>query len=143
MILLDTNVISEVVRPKPDPRVLQFLDHAPPGLAWISSITVAEVRLGVLFLPVGKRRSELAATVDRILGDFSGLCVSFDALAAEEFAEIVASRRRAGRPISHPDAQIAAIARSAGLLLATRNVGDFSAIENLTLVNPWETHEPR
>lgn len=137
LILLDTNVISELTRPKPDPRVLEWLDRFPPGVTWISSITVAEMKVGVGLLPEGKRRQALAAIVDRILEEFSVACAAFDGLAAEEFASIVVNRRRAGRTLSYPDAQIAAIARSAGLTLATRNTADFNDIENLAVIDPW------
>lgn len=137
MTLLDTNVLSEVMRATPDPRVIQWMNQHPKGTACISAVTIAEIRVGIAVLPDGKRKSELVQNADRAIGEFASLCASFDALAAEEFATIVADRRKRGRPIGYQDAQIAAIARSAGLTLATRNTADFNDIDGLKLVDPW------
>jgi toxin FitB len=139
MTLLDTNVVSELMRPAPEPRVVQWLDAQPAGEVWISAVTVGEIRLGIEMLPDGRRRTRLAALADAMFQeDFADRCLPYDGPAAAEYAAIVAVRTRLGRPMSVEDAQIASIARSAGLTLATRNTRDFSDIDRLPLVNPWE-----
>lgn len=138
IVLLDTSVLSEVMRATPDPRVLEWVNQYPKGAAWISAVTVAEIRVGIAVLTDGERKTALVQNADRAIGEFAPFVASFDGLAAEEFARIVADRRKRGRPISYTDAQIAATARSAGLTLATRNVGDFSDIENLKVIDPWQ-----
>ncbi len=138
MILLDTNVVSELMRPAPEPKVLEWLDAQPAADVWISVVTVGEIRLGLALLPDGQRKERLAGLAEAMFQeDFSDSCLSYDMLAAAEYAGIVATRIRLGRPIVVEDAQIAAIARSGGLTLATRNTKDFSDIEELPLVNPW------
>jgi hypothetical protein len=138
MILLDTNVVSELMRPVPEPKVLLWLDARPAADIWISAVTVGEIRLGLALLPDGQRKERLAGLAEAMFEqDFADGCLSYDVLAAVEYAAIVATRTRLGRPISVEDAQIAAIARSGGLTLATRNTKDFSDIEELSLVNPW------
>ena len=139
MILLDTNVVSEAMRPSPDPRVMRWLDGRPPADLWVSAVTVAEIWLGLALLPEGQRRRDLTDRADAMWReDFGEDCLSFDAAAAAEYAAIVAHRTRLGHPITVEDAQIAAIARALGLTLATRNTKDFRDIEGLALVNPWE-----
>jgi toxin FitB len=138
MILLDTNVVSELMRAAPEPKVLEWLDAQPEADVWISAITVGEIHLGIALLPDGQRKQRLAGLADTMIQeDFSERCLSYDSHAAVDYAAIVAARTRVGRPISIEDAQIAAIARSAGLTLATRNTKDFSNIDELPLVNPW------
>ena len=137
MILLDTNILSELMRPAPEKGVEQWLTDQPDASVFISAITEAELRYGVALLPTGKRRSTLAAVIEDMLGeDFTGRILPFDSAAAVAFAEIAANRRQAGRPIAQADAQIAAIARSRGAALATRNVPDFEGC-GIELVNPW------
>jgi predicted nucleic acid-binding protein len=144
MILLDTNVLSEIMRPAPEPKVLRWLDAQPDVDVWISAITVAEVRLGIELLAGGKRRQQLASLAQQMFEeDFAERCLPFDALAASEYASIVAKRTRQGSPISVEDAQIAAIAVTGGLVLATRNTRDFAGIQGLTLVNPWIAESPK
>jgi predicted nucleic acid-binding protein len=102
-----------------------------------TAITESELLYGIALLPEGRRRQSLASVVDLIFAeDLTGRVLPFDSAAAREFAEIAASRRRAGRPISEADARIAAIARSRGAALATRNVGDFAGCR-LELIDPW------
>ena len=138
MILLDTNVVSELMRPAPEPKVLEWLDAQPAADVWISAVTVGEIRLGIALLPDGQRKERLAGLAEAMFQeDFSDSCLSYDMPAAAEYAGIVATRTRLGRPISVEDAQIAAIARSGGLTLATRNTKNFSDIDELPLVNPW------
>ena len=139
MILLDTNILSELMRPAPEPAVEQWLADQPVASVFISAITEAELRYGLALMPSGKRRSALADEIDAMLGeDFSGRILPFDSPAAVAFAEIAAERRQAGRPISQADAQIAAIARSRGAALATRNVPDFEGC-GVEIINPWSS----
>lgn len=138
MILLDTNVVSELMRPSPEPKVVRWLDARPAADIWISAVSVVEIRLGIALLPEGQRKQLLSDLAEAMFQeDFSDCCLSFDFSAAAEYALIVATRTRQGRPISVEDAQIAAIARSGGLTLATRNTTDFFGIDGLMLVNPW------
>ncbi len=137
MILLDTNILSELMGSAPEKRVEQWLANQPDASVFISAITEAELRYGVALLPAGKRRSAFAAVIEDMLGeDFTGRILPFDSAAAVAFAEIAATRRQAGRPIAQADAQIAAIARSRGAALATRNVPDFEGC-GINVVNPW------
>ena len=138
MILLDTNVLSELMRPMPDPNVVRWLDAWLEWDVWISAVTVAEIRLGISLLPAGKRKELLLNLAEQMFQeDFPHRCLPFDCEAAREYALIVSERNRQGHPISVEDAQIAAIARTAGLTLATRNTKDFSEITGLKLVDPW------
>ena len=138
MILLDTNVVSEAMKPAPEPRVIAWLDSLPASDVWISAVTAAEIHLGLALLPNGKRRRLLAEMAEQMfLEDFSGRCLPFDFEAAKDYAIIVADRNRLGSPVSVEDAQIAAIARTGGLTLATRNIRDFAGIQGLETVNPW------
>ncbi len=137
MILLDTNVLSELMRPQPNPAVVAWVNAQSSG-AQVSAITQAEISLGIALLPDGKRRDVLAVAARQMFEeDFAARCLPFDSLAAEHFALIVAERRHIGRPISTQDAQIAAIALAHNMPLATRNTDDFKAIPGLALVNPW------
>jgi predicted nucleic acid-binding protein len=137
MILLDTNILSELMRAAPEKGVEQWLADQPDASVFISAITEAELRYGVALLPAGKRRSALATVIEDMLGeDFTSRILPFDSAAAVAFAEIAATRRQAGRPIAQADAQIAAIARSRGAALATRNVPDFEGC-GIDVVNPW------
>ena len=137
MILLDTNILSELMRAVPEVAVEQWLAGQPAASVFISAITEAELRYGLALMAPGKRRSALAVEIENMLGeDFSGRILPFDSPAAVAFAEIAAERRQAGRPISQADAQIAAIARSRGAALATRNVPDFEGC-GVEIINPW------
>ena len=139
MILLDTNILSELMRAAPEAAVEQWLADQPAASVFISAITEAELRYGLALMPPGKRRSALAVEIENMLGeDFSGRILPFDSPAAVAFAEIAAERRQAGRPISQADAQIAAIARSRGAALATRNVPDFEGC-GVEIINPWSS----
>lgn len=136
MIILDTNVLSESVRPHPNPDVLRWLASKPASSIFTTAIAQAEILFGLEIMPQGKRRSEVVAAVTAILDvEFAGRILPFDNDAARAFAEISASRRVAGRRMSEFDAQIAAIARSLGAALATRNIADFEGCW-LEVVNP-------
>lgn len=140
MIVLDTNVLSELMRPAPDAKVCDWFDAQVPGQLWISSITVAEILLGIARLPEGKRKTGLRQMADELFAvDFAGRIIPFDNLAASHYAELAAAREMAGKPISMADAQIAAICKSAPngfAALATRNSKDFIGL-GLILINPW------
>lgn len=137
MILLDTNILSELMRPAPAAAVEQWLAEQPEASVFISTITEAELRYGAKIMPPSKRQTALAAQIEGVIEeDFNGRILAFDSPAAVAFAEIAAQRRQAGRPISQADAQIAAIARSRGAALATRNVPDFEGC-GVEVINPW------
>ena len=137
MILLDTNVLSELMRPVPSPDVETWLSAQPPAGMFISAITEAELRYGLALLPGGQRQQRLVAQAEAMFAeDFDGRILPFDHAAAGAYATIAAARRRAGRPISLADAQIAAIAASRGAAIATRNVSDFAEC-GIAVVDPW------
>ena len=137
MILIDTNVVSELMRPTPARAVLDWFGAQDPSALHLSAVSEAELRRGVAVLPEGRRRDTLRAAVDAMVAeDFAGRVLSFDSAAAVAFAAIFAQRQAAGRPISFPDCQIAATARAHGGEVATRNVADFEGCE-VTVVNPW------
>lgn len=136
MIVLDTNVLSEVVRLSPSPKVLRWLAGQAPLGVFTTAITQAEMLYGLESLPAGKRRSMLQIALEKILGEFSGRILPFDEDAARAFAKIVAKRDSLGRPISQFDGMIAAIARSRRAALATRNETYFRDCD-LRIVNPW------
>lgn len=139
-ILLDTNVLSELMRPQPDPVVLGwFAAQGRQTRFLISAITQAEVLLGIALLPAGKKRSALAEVARGMFEqEFQGVNLAFDESVAPLFAAIVALRSRNGTPISVEDAQIAAIASHHRLPLATRNTRDFAKVPGLVLINPWQ-----
>lgn len=139
-ILLDTNVVSELMRSQPDQAVLDWFAKRTGDVFYVSAITQAEIMLGISLLPAGKRRDALASAADGMFTlDFAGRSLPFDATVVTNYAAIVSSRRRAGQAISTEDAQIAAIAFAHGYPLATRNTKDFLHIYGLTLYNPWQT----
>ena len=137
MIILDTNVLSELIRPLPDQHVVTWVSEQPAVTLFTTTITQAEILYGVRLLPSGKRREHLQEAVEAMFAmDLENRILAFDSIAATEYAEIAASRRRAGRPISQFDAQIAAIARRHDATLATRNHADFEGC-GIAVVNPW------
>ena len=137
MILLDTNVLSEALKPLPSPIVLRWLAAQEPSSVFTTSVTQAEVLYGIETLPPGKRRTRLLAAVQKMFAEeFEGRILPFDEDSARAFAGIVAARDAAGRPISQFDAMIAAIARSHRAAVATRNTADFQHC-GIDLINPW------
>ena len=137
MIILDTNVISELLRPAPEPKVEHWLS-AQDGLnVYLTSISEAELRYGLAIMGQAARHAALVDAVDRILReDFAGRILPFDSAAAQSYATIAAARRAAGRPIAQADCQTASIARARGATVATRNMPDFEGCE-IDLINPW------
>ena len=141
MIILDTNIISELARPAPDPGVIAWLDSLPADEAAITAITAAELQYGVRRMPDGRRKAELSEAVNALIdADFRHRVEPFDVLAADQYADVVTRREQAGQPISISDAQIAAICRVLSATLATRNTSDFAGT-GVDLINPWKTAE--
>jgi toxin FitB len=137
VIVLDTNVLSAVMRPVPAAEVLRWMGSHPASRLFTTAITQAEILYGLQLLPKGKRRTALESAIGAIFEeDFAGRILPFDSDAAHVFAEIAVARRATGRPIAQFDAQIAAIARSRGAELATLNTRDFEHC-GITVVNPW------
>lgn len=137
--LLDTNVLSELMRETPCRAVMAWFAQQPQATMKTTAITQAEIWTDIAMLPAGKRRDALAQAAEALFAaEWAGYCLPFDTLAATHFALVRAQRMRAGRPVATEDAQIAAIALAHGLPLVTRNTKDFEGIDQLTLVNPWE-----
>jgi predicted nucleic acid-binding protein len=138
VIVLDTNVVSELMRQAPEPGVVRWVDRFPAEDIFLTAVTAAELMYGVARLPEGRRKRELLVRIGDLLAeDFQDQILPFDAPAATHYAEIVASRERAGRPISMADAQTASICRTWSAELATRNVNDF-VDTGVRVVNPWD-----
>jgi len=138
VIIIDTNVISEVLKPRPSDAVVRWLTAQEPTAVFTTAVTKAEVLYGVESLPRGKRQAQLSAAIESMLvEEYEGRILSFDEYAAREYARIVAEREVAGRPISQFDAMIAAITRLHDAVLATRNLADFDRC-GIDLINPWD-----
>lgn len=143
MILLDTNVVSELMRASPEAAVLRWMNRQPSSLVHLSTVSIAEIAYGIRILPEGRRRHDLQHRFDRFVATaFSERLLDFDRGAALQYGEIMASRREIGRPMSVVDGQIAAVARCRGCTLATRNVTDFEDCA-LELIDPWIDHDGR
>jgi toxin FitB len=138
VIILDTNVISELMAPSPAERVDRWVAARPAPSLYTTAITQAEILFGILLLPKGKRRERIEAAAGILFDQvFAGRVLAFGSNAAAAYAQIAVNRRRRGTPISHLDAQIAAIAASSAALLATRNTRDFAGC-GIKLFNPWD-----
>ncbi len=138
MIVLDTNVISELLRPTPAPQVEAWLAAQDGAGIYFTAVGEAELRHRVAILPAGRRRTALGAAIDGMLDeDFRDRILPFDCDAAGAYAVIAAARRAAGRPISQFDCQIAAIARAHGASVATRNASDYKGC-GIALIDPWD-----
>lgn len=136
--VLDTNVVSELMRSTPDRRVVAWVTAQPVTELCTTAVTIAEIRYGLEQLPKGRRRDGLRVAAREVFGAFAGMVLPFDSAAAGEYADVVVRRGVAGRPIGGFDAQIAAICLSRGARLATRNTHDFSGLD-LPLEDPWTT----
>lgn len=137
MIILDTNVLSALMRTAPEAPVVAWLDRQPAESVWITSITLFEARLGLALLPTSRRRQTLEAAFDRLLKeDLENRVLDFDSAAAAEAASLAAQRQRAGRPVNMRDTQIAGIALARCATLATRNARHFEDLK-IPIVDPW------
>ena len=137
MILLDTNIVSEPLRPAPDTRVIAWIDAQPLETLFLSAITVGELRAGVALLPAGKRRAGLLQNLEkRVLPLFAGRVLPFDLACTQAYAELVARARKAGLAIATADGYIAAIAAANGFTVASRDTGPFAAA-GAAVINPW------
>ena len=137
MIVLDTNVLSEPLKAVPEPKVMEWLDNQEVETLFITAISRAELRIGVLRLPDGRRKSALAAQVERVLDLFKDRTLDFDAAAADKLAQIAVRCEKIGKRATAPDAYIAACADASGFAVATRNVEHFEPT-GVRLINPWE-----
>lgn len=137
MIILDTNVVSEPLRPKPNSQVLEWLDRQAPETLYLTTISLAEILSGVELLPAGRKRSKLqAAFIEQMLPLFDKRILPFDSEAAPPYARISARMRASGRAISFADCAIAAIATTQGFSIATRNGRDFKGT-GVEILDPW------
>ena len=138
MVVLDTNVVSELMHPAGDPAIASWVAERPTSSLFLTAVTEAELRFGLAIMPVGKRRDGLTAGLERMLRTgFANRVLPFDSGAARAYAGIAAARRRMGRPISQADGQITAIARFRGMAVATRNIRDFEDT-GIDVIDPWE-----
>ena len=137
MIVLDTNVISEAMKPAPHPAVRAWLNHQAAETLYLSSVTLAELLFGVGTLPAGKRKNMLAKTLDGLMGLFKERLLPFDTAAARCYAELAVAARVAGRGFPTPDGYIAAIAVSRGFSVASRDRAPYEAA-SVTVINPWQ-----
>lgn len=137
MIVLDTNVLSEILRPAPDDRPLSWFAAQPRSVLFTTTVTRAELLYGAQLLPDGQRKVALLAAIQKIFSvDMAGQVLGFDNDAADHYAELAALRKKCGKPISQFDAMIAAITKSRGARLATRNVKDFVDC-GIEIIDPW------
>jgi len=144
MIILDTNVVSELMRPKPDERVLAWLDHQARTSVWTTSVTVFEIRFGLQVMPGGNRRVVYMRAFEELLTRINDRIAPFDTEAAHDASALMSTRKLQGRPREMRDTMIAGIVVSRHATLATRNTKDFDDI-SATLVDPWNASavEPR
>ena len=138
MIILDTNVVSEPLKPRFDPAVEAWLDRQPAETLYLTATSLAELRTGVALMPAGKRKAGLDQALSELLGNiFAGRILAFDEAAAEAYANLVSRASRVGHTLSVGDAQIAAIATTRNFIVATRDTTPFVAAR-VTVINPWE-----
>jgi predicted nucleic acid-binding protein len=137
MIVLDTNVVSEAMKPQPHPAVQTWLDAQAAETLYLSSVTLAELLFGIGALPAGRRRDALAQVLEGLLELFEDRVLAFDADAARHYAGLAVSARAAGKGLPTPDGYTAAIAAARGFTVATRDFAPFQAA-GLAVINPWE-----
>lgn len=137
MFVLDTNVVSEAMKPSANPNVRAWLNRQPSGVLYLSAVTLAELLYGIAALPDGRRKVTLAAVLDGLLDLFAGRILPFDTAAAQCYAPLAATARTAGRGFPTPDGYIAAIAAAQGYTVVTRDSSPFLAAGVPTL-NPWD-----
>ena len=137
MIVLDTNVVSEAMKPEPNAAVRGWLNEQAAETLYLSSVTLAELLFGIAVLPAGKRRNMLARALEGLMDLFEGRVLPFDAEAARHYAELAMTARRGGRGFPTPDGYIAASAASRGFMVATRDSSPYEA-GGLKVVNPWK-----
>src|SRR5580658_8391227 len=138
MIILDSNVVSELMRPAPENRVVAWLDRQPRSSIWTTSVTVFEIRFGLQVMPLGKRRDVYARGFESLLVEIDGRIAPFDVESAEHASALIASRKLKGRPREDRDTMIAGIVLAHRAVLATRNIRDFGDI-TATIIDPWTT----
>ena len=138
MILLDTNVVSEAMKPEPDPAVRNWLDEQAAETLYLCSVTIAELMFGIAALPKGKRKDKLTSALDGVLTLFADRILPFDTNAARRYADLAVNARAAGRGFPTPDGYIAAIAASRDFAVASRDASTFTAAY-LTVIDPWTT----
>jgi len=139
VIVLDTNVLSALMRTNPDAVVIEWLDMQPADSVWLTSVTVFEARFGLALLPKGRRRSGLERAFDRVLTeDLANRVLVLDAMAAEAAAQVAADRQRAGRAVDLRDTLTAGIAQARRATIATRNTGPFEGLD-VPVVDPWNS----
>lgn len=136
MILLDTNVISEAMKPVPDDAVRAWLDEQAAETLYLSSVTIAELLYGIGALPAGKRKDRLTEALDGVMELFADRILPFDVAAARRYADLAVKARTAGKGFPTPDGYIAAIAAAQGFAVATRDTSAFDAV-GVAVINPW------
>ena len=136
MIVLDTNVVSEAMKPEPNPAVRAWLNDQAAETLYLSSVTLAELLFGIGVLPAGKRKQMLAQTLDGLIGLFRDRVLPFDVDAARHYAAMAVTARVAGQGLPTPDGYIAAIAAARGFIVASRDTGPYEAA-GVTVINPW------
>ena len=137
MFMLDTNVVSELSKPRPSPKVMDWINGQDRRKLFISAIVKTEIEYGVFLMPDGKNKQTRDAATKNVLSFFKNRCLPFDEESSAHCAAIRVARERGGRRIETTDAMIAAIARQHGFSIVTRDAADFAGIDNLTVVNPW------
>jgi predicted nucleic acid-binding protein len=142
MIVLDTNVVSEAMKPEPHPAVRAWLNEQAAETLYLSSVTLAELLFGIGAMPAGRRKNTLAETLDGVLGLFGERVLVFDIAAARRYADLAVKARAAGKGVPTPDGYIAAMAAAKEFIVATRNTGPFEAA-GLNVINPWEAIDER
>lgn len=140
MIVLDTNVVSEAMKPEPEPAVRDWLDEQVAETLYISSVTVAELLFGIGALPDGRRKQKLTATLDGMLPLFAGRILAFDTNAARHYADLAVAARKAGKGFPTPDGYIAAVATARGFTVATRDASAFNAA-GVRVIDPWTARQ--